>query len=47
MTQFDGFKKKIIDEVDQMLPLFISRKGVNPLVDVINFMPTLGLKQVK
>lgn len=38
VTQFDGFEKKIIDEVDQMLPLFISRKGVNPLVDVITLL---------
>ena len=38
VTQFDGFEKKIIDEVDQTLPLFISRKGVNPLVDVITLL---------
>ena len=33
LTQFDGYEKMISEEVDQISPLFISRKGINPFVD--------------
>jgi len=35
ITQFDGYEKKVANEVHKVLPLYISRKGVNPLVDLI------------
>jgi len=38
LTEFDGYELLIANEVDQMLPLFISKKGVNPLVDVITLL---------
>jgi len=38
LTQFDGYEKKIAAEVDDIKPLFISRKGVNPLVDVLTIL---------
>jgi glycosyltransferase involved in cell wall biosynthesis len=34
ITQFDGYEKKIANEVNKVIPLFISRKGVNPLIDL-------------
>ena len=33
ITQFDGYEHQIGSEVDDIKPLFISRKGVNPLID--------------
>jgi len=44
LTQFDGYESLIADEVDQIEPLFISRKGVNPFVDlftIIDFIKNL------
>ena len=41
ITQYDGHENKIEEYVDQIQPLFISRKGVNPFVDIttiINFV---------
>lgn len=38
ITQFDGYEEKIKKDVDQILPLFISRKGVNPFIDTITFL---------
>jgi glycosyltransferase involved in cell wall biosynthesis len=35
ITQFDGYEKKLINEVDKVYPLFISRKGINPFLDMI------------
>lgn len=35
VTQYDGYEKEIIEHVDQVQPLFISRKGINPFVDII------------
>jgi glycosyltransferase involved in cell wall biosynthesis len=35
LTQFDGYEKYISKEVDEIKSLFISRKGVNPLVDIL------------
>tara|TARA_B100000212_G_scaffold324766_1_gene285882 strand:- start:355 stop:1467 length:1113 start_codon:yes stop_codon:yes gene_type:complete len=37
LTQFDGYEKNIKKEVDEIKPLFISRKGINPFVDLITF----------
>ena len=38
LTQFDGYELLIADEVDQIEPLFISRKGVNPFVDIFTII---------
>lgn len=38
VTQFDGYEKKIAEYVDQIQPLFISRKGINPIVDIITML---------
>lgn len=35
LTQFDGYEKKISNEVDKVYPVYLSRKGVNPFVDII------------
>ena len=35
LTQFDGYEKIISEEIDQIIPLFISRKGINPFVDFV------------
>ena len=35
LTEFDGYESKILKEVDEIIPLFISRKGINPLIDII------------
>jgi glycosyltransferase involved in cell wall biosynthesis len=37
ITQLDGYEKKIAKEVDKVIPLYISNKGINPLVDIITF----------
>ena len=37
LTQFDGYENHIKKEVNKIEPLFISRKGINPFVDVITF----------
>ena len=37
LTQFDGYENNIKKEVDEIKPLFISRKGINPFVDLITF----------
>ena len=34
LTQFDGYESLIAKEVDQIKPLFISSKGINPFVDL-------------
>ena len=34
VTQYDGHENEIKEYVDQIRPLFISRKGVNPFVDI-------------
>ena len=38
VTQFDGYEVKLGNEVDEIKPLFISRKGVNPFVDVFTVL---------
>ena len=38
ITQYDGYENEIREYVDQILPLFISRKGVNPFVDSITLI---------
>ncbi|MDC1066131.1 glycosyltransferase family 4 protein [Candidatus Pseudothioglobus singularis] len=38
ITQFDGYEKQIVNEVDKVYPLFISRKGINPIVDLITLL---------
>jgi len=35
ITQFDGYEKKINNEVSEIHPLFISRKGINPFIDIV------------
>jgi glycosyltransferase involved in cell wall biosynthesis len=35
ITQFDGYEKQFCESVDQVKSLFISRKGVNPFVDLL------------
>ena len=37
VTQFDGYEEVLRAEVDYIYDLFISRKGVNPIVDSITF----------
>jgi len=34
VTQYDSHENEIEEYVDQIQPLFISRKGVNPFVDI-------------
>jgi glycosyltransferase involved in cell wall biosynthesis len=41
LTQFDGYEKKIKSASIHVRNLFISRKGVNPLVDVLTFFQIL------
>lgn len=41
LTQFDGYENDIKNEVDEIKPLFISRKGINPFVDLITFFSYL------
>ena len=38
VTQYDGYEHQIAECVDEIRPLFISRKGVNPLVDSITLL---------
>jgi glycosyltransferase involved in cell wall biosynthesis len=38
VTQFDGYENKIATEVDHIHELFISRKGVNPFVDIFTIL---------
>ena len=38
VTQYDGYENQIAEYVDEIRPLFISRKGVNPLVDSITLL---------
>ena len=38
VTQYDGYENQIAECVDEIRPLFISRKGVNPLVDSITLL---------
>jgi glycosyltransferase involved in cell wall biosynthesis len=38
VTQYDGYEGQIAECVDKIQPLFISRKGVNPLVDSITLL---------
>lgn len=38
LTEFDGYENKIRLEVDHIEPLFISRKGVNPFIDLITII---------
>lgn len=37
ITQFDGYEERIATEVDKIHNLFISRKGMNPFVDLVTF----------
>ena len=38
LTQFDGYELLIANEVDQIKPLFISRKGINPFIDLFTIL---------
>ena len=38
LTQFDGYENAIGEEVDEIKSLFISRKGVNPFVDLFTIL---------
>tara|TARA_B100000242_G_C43052762_1_gene491943 strand:+ start:213 stop:1346 length:1134 start_codon:yes stop_codon:yes gene_type:complete len=38
ITQLDGYEKYLMEYVDEVIPLFISRKGINPFVDFITFL---------
>lgn len=38
ITQYDGYENQIAECVDEIRPLLISRKGVNPLVDSITLL---------
>ena len=38
VTQYDGYESLIAECVDEILPLFISRKGLNPLVDSVTLL---------
>lgn len=41
LTQFDGYQDLVGEEVDEIKPLFISRKGVNPAVDLLTIIHLL------
>lgn len=41
LTQYDGYEKKLANEVDSIYPLFISRKGLNPIIDAITILNIL------
>lgn len=41
VTQFDGHQIKLEKEVDGMYDLYISRKGINPIKDLITFLHLL------
>ena len=43
VTQYDGYEKKIAEYVDEIHPLFISRKGVNPFVDFFTIADLLRI----
>jgi len=38
LTQFDGYENAIGEEVDEIKSLFISRKGVNPFLDIFTIL---------
>lgn len=38
LTQFDGYEKLIKLNVDRIEPLFISRKGINPFIDIFTVL---------
>lgn len=38
VTQFDGYEVEIQKEVDEIKPLFISRKGINPFLDMFTVL---------
>ncbi len=38
VTQFDGYEAEIQKEVDEIKPLFISRKGINPFLDIFTVL---------
>jgi glycosyltransferase involved in cell wall biosynthesis len=37
VTQYDGYETEIAKYANEIHPLFISRKGINPLIDIITF----------
>ena len=43
LTEFDGYENQIGLEVDNIEPLFISRKGVNPFVDFFTIVDLVRL----
>ena len=48
ITQFDGYEKNLMNEVDSVHNLYISRKGINPLIDFLTFFHFLKLmRQIK
>ena len=49
LTQFDGFENSIKSEVDEIRPLFISRQGINPLIDFtfLDFYKTFDIFAAK
>jgi glycosyltransferase involved in cell wall biosynthesis len=38
ISQFDGYERQVALEVDEIRPLFISRRGVNPFTDIFTVM---------
>ena len=38
VTEYDGHETKIAEYADIVHPLFISRKGINPLIDAITIL---------
>ena len=38
VTQYDGYESQVAKYVDQIMPLFIVRKGINPFVDSITLL---------
>ena len=38
LTQFDGYQNRLESEVDGVIDLYISRKGLNPFQDFLTFM---------
>jgi glycosyltransferase involved in cell wall biosynthesis len=41
LSQFDGYEKEISAHVDGVMPLFISRKGLNPIFELFTFLNIL------
>ena len=37
-TQYDGYEEQLKNTVDEIIPLYLSRKGINPLVEILTIL---------